>query len=214
MGIRWSTWSRNCTTVSIAKYPRLIPDGTTVPAWAYLNITESDIFNPADAIALLSSPESTPAVLTPSATSTNTTTTETASIISSASSDATSTGDPPDPLPAVIGSVVGCVVAIGVLGLIAFFVLKRKHNRSNQNIVYAGAQSPSPTLLPQSASYVPCSPPPRFHEEDNNPISRGSLSITGSIPIQYVLSLNLVAMTNTLKGPEFEPTVLQPTPSQ
>ncbi|KAI0812734.1 hypothetical protein BC629DRAFT_961396 [Irpex lacteus] len=41
----WSGWSENCTYKFVGNYPKPIPQGTAVPAWAYENVTLLDTFN-------------------------------------------------------------------------------------------------------------------------------------------------------------------------
>ncbi|KAI0088018.1 hypothetical protein BDY19DRAFT_204883 [Irpex rosettiformis] len=41
----WSGWSENCTYTFVSQYPKPIPEGTAIPAWAYYNITPLDRLN-------------------------------------------------------------------------------------------------------------------------------------------------------------------------
>ncbi|KAI0716736.1 hypothetical protein C8Q76DRAFT_416190 [Earliella scabrosa] len=41
----WPTYQTNCTSVYDGSYPEPIPDGTAIPAWAFLNITRNSNFN-------------------------------------------------------------------------------------------------------------------------------------------------------------------------
>ncbi|TEB30503.1 hypothetical protein FA13DRAFT_1733820 [Coprinellus micaceus] len=44
--IGWSDYSANCTTVYSGVFPRAIPRGIAVPAWAYMDVNATDFFNP------------------------------------------------------------------------------------------------------------------------------------------------------------------------
>ncbi|KAI0342876.1 hypothetical protein BDW22DRAFT_1357415 [Trametopsis cervina] len=50
----WSAWSSNCSEVSIGHYPNPIPEGLSIPSWAFLDITSSPpnlpLPNPNDAL--------------------------------------------------------------------------------------------------------------------------------------------------------------------
>jgi len=47
----WSFWHQHCDQVYVAQYPDHIPSGTTIPGWAYFNVTISDVFDPVAAKA-------------------------------------------------------------------------------------------------------------------------------------------------------------------
>ncbi|TDL21354.1 hypothetical protein BD410DRAFT_804284 [Rickenella mellea] len=55
----WSSWIANCNHVYLAVFPESIPLGTTIPAWAYINVSTTDVFDPSNARHLQSPPEST-----------------------------------------------------------------------------------------------------------------------------------------------------------
>ncbi|KZP19527.1 hypothetical protein FIBSPDRAFT_932822 [Athelia psychrophila] len=51
--ISWSEWSGGCTktTLAISTYPAPIPNITSFPSWAYLNVTVAGTFDPSQAAA-------------------------------------------------------------------------------------------------------------------------------------------------------------------
>jgi hypothetical protein len=155
----------------------LIPEGTRVPAWAYLDVTANDGFDPTAAHAV-SNPELESTPLSPTSTITST------SITTETSGNTSSTTVPTPParasnsVPAIVGGVVGCILGLGVLGLIAFIFIKQKHKQSGQGKGYGDI--PSPTSLPQSATYATWSPPPQFRGEDNNALTRDALPVARS----------------------------------
>jgi hypothetical protein len=96
----------------------------------------------------------------------------------------------PNHLSSIIGGVVGSLVVIGILGLIVFFILKRRRDRAVQDMAYADVHSLYPIHLSQPPTNVPWAPPlPPFREDENNSVNQDVPSSTGSILTQYVLSL-------------------------
>ncbi|KAI0318817.1 hypothetical protein OF83DRAFT_893521 [Amylostereum chailletii] len=144
--IQWSTWAFNCTGVAPdAVYPETIPTGTRFPHWAYLPVTGTDIFNvtTAQLDALNNNaPESTatsgPTTVNPSATSTASSgqTTGGASGSHSSSGGGSNAG-------AIAGGVVGGVVGAALLGLAAwYFIRKRRAAQAAPSAMYVGTHSP------------------------------------------------------------------------
>ncbi|EMD31346.1 hypothetical protein CERSUDRAFT_119912 [Gelatoporia subvermispora B] len=62
----WSTWETNCTGPGIQEYPEQFSSGTSVPAWAYLDVVEEDSFdvNTAQQVASEGIPDATSGNLT------------------------------------------------------------------------------------------------------------------------------------------------------
>ncbi|KAI0773866.1 hypothetical protein C8Q74DRAFT_1267134 [Fomes fomentarius] len=132
--IPWSTYARNCSTVYVQKYPEPIPAGTAVPAWAYIDITANNTFDPeaAQALANQDAPESTASVK-PSSTS--------GSLAGSPSETQSSNGAPQaggnssssksSNIGPIVGGVVGGVVGLIAIGLAIFFFLRYKRNRAD-----------------------------------------------------------------------------------
>lgn len=66
----WSEWSADCSSTFNRVYTQLIPAGTAVPDWAYLNVISGNTFNTTAALADLGAPESTAQVSTSVSTAT------------------------------------------------------------------------------------------------------------------------------------------------
>ncbi|EJF62913.1 hypothetical protein BD309DRAFT_957603 [Dichomitus squalens] len=139
--VPWSTYQQNCSTVYIEQYPENIPVGTAVPAWAYLDITTNNTFNPvqAEAVAAQNVPEST-ASGTPSSTSNGATLTapptETSSsdgAPNSGSNSNSGTSSKKSNVGPIVGGVVGGIGGLALIGLVLFFILRHRRNaRENQ----------------------------------------------------------------------------------
>ncbi|KAI0650088.1 hypothetical protein C8Q79DRAFT_366009 [Trametes meyenii] len=134
----WSDYNEFCSPVYIQQYPEDIVSGTSVPAWAYIDVTNGT-FDPisAQALAAQDPPESTGSVSSP---------TSGTVLSTSARASATATGAPqsgnddPDvdssPSPAkkstnigaIVGGVVGGVVAVVGIALALFFWLRHRRN--------------------------------------------------------------------------------------
>ncbi|OCH94415.1 hypothetical protein OBBRIDRAFT_789333 [Obba rivulosa] len=67
----WSTWETNCTNPGIEEYPEAFSSGTSVPAWAYLNVVPEDTFDvtAAQNVAAENLPDATTGNLTGQSTS-------------------------------------------------------------------------------------------------------------------------------------------------
>ncbi|KAI9067633.1 hypothetical protein FKP32DRAFT_1620132 [Trametes sanguinea] len=135
--VPWTLYAENCTTVYVSKYPDDIPSGTSVPAWAYIDVSKEGTFDPnaAQALALSDVPDSTAPSNGP-----------TSSIgLNTSPPDATPTGiDSPEPtsdgsnstssskksvnIGTIVGGVVGGVVGLLAIGLTIFFALRHKRN--------------------------------------------------------------------------------------
>jgi len=114
----WNTWSSfatNCSSTYYMEYPESIPSNTTVPGWAYLNVTASnDTFDVAVASSTVGSNSTAPAtsasssvlISKPSVTSTS------ASISSSTTSTSSSHLSKSKIAGIVVGSVLGGVAFI------------------------------------------------------------------------------------------------------
>ncbi|KAK0459823.1 uncharacterized protein EV420DRAFT_292641 [Desarmillaria tabescens] len=107
--VQWSQWRVNCASVAIGGFPEPIPNGTRVPAWAYLDVKTEDNFDINQAKQDANATEST---FVPQPTSTT----------------APTTTPTPSPTPTQEGSsnhgdVVGGSIAGGVFGLMAIIGL-------------------------------------------------------------------------------------------
>jgi len=156
--IAWSGWSQSCTAVYISSFPGTINSNTSIPGWAYENVTATDDFNPAEALAD-HSPESTAA---PQQQITLTSGITSPTIISSpAASHHSNTG-------AIAGGVVGGVVALALIGLALFFFLRRRASRvpsvvGSDNNTYTDKQESLLAISPYSP--VPYMSSPGSHDQ-------------------------------------------------
>ncbi|KZT26509.1 hypothetical protein NEOLEDRAFT_1132014 [Neolentinus lepideus HHB14362 ss-1] len=129
--IAWSSWSYNCSSVFLDVYPETIPSGTRVPAWAYLNVT-NDFWDYVAAEADTAAPESTNSVQKPTGSITSSTPGSSASgsAVSGASPTSGSGTGSKTNTGAIAGGVVGGVVgAAALVGLITWFVLRRRQQQ-------------------------------------------------------------------------------------
>lgn len=178
----WSTWTTNCTTPIVGRWPTQVPAGTAIPSWAFLDVVRSDRFNVtlAKNMAAYDLPDTTMLSSTATPTSTFTTvtsqTTQTAPMTSSAKKIN----------PGVItGVAVGALVLGGTLiGAIIFCCMRRRrgvalgqassalvgHASSEKNsssqtrdplLNWVQYDPKSSTTLPGSAAHTPMDA--RFH---------------------------------------------------
>jgi len=140
----WSLWNTNCTVnTSIDVYPETIPSGTSVPAWAYLDVVTSDFFNLTLAQADVGAPESyapgsKPTGTAPSSTSYVATTSAALGASSSTTSVPNSTTTPKKSnVGAIAGGVVGGVVVLALIAaLVAFFLVRKRPAKSVASPAY------------------------------------------------------------------------------
>ncbi|CAE6429366.1 unnamed protein product, partial [Rhizoctonia solani] len=129
----WKEWRLSCpdNMVNVGKYPIPLPAGVSVPSWAYYDFTVADTFNAeialqqsgleSSAVSVATStpaPAPNPTVTSSAATEANGIT-STPNPIKNQSESSSNTG-------AIIGGVVGGVLGIGVIGLIALVVVRRR----------------------------------------------------------------------------------------
>ncbi|OSC98743.1 hypothetical protein PYCCODRAFT_1470880 [Trametes coccinea BRFM310] len=135
--VPWTLYAENCTTVYVSKYPEDIPSGTSVPAWAYIDVSKEGTFNPTaaqavassdalDSTALSNGPTSGTALSTtpPDATPTDVGSPEPTADGSNSSSSTKKSIN----IGAIVGGVVGGVVGLLAIGLTIFFALRHKRN--------------------------------------------------------------------------------------
>jgi hypothetical protein len=182
----WSMWNTNCTVnTSIDIYPETIPSGTSVPAWAYLDVVTSDFFNLTLAQADVGAPESSAQGSKTSGTAP-----------SSTSHVATATSHKKSNVGAITGGVVGGVVVLALIAaLVAFFLVRKRPAKSvaspaygyrdsamnsppmNQHHSMYGnpsySENPVPRLYdPSDPSTYPQPPPtPSIHTTNPGPVS-------------------------------------------
>lgn len=137
--IEWDTWAYNCTAVDPpTQYPNPIPAGTSVPHWAYLNLTGTN--GTWDALAAQNagdSPEATPSPIStiqPSQTAQ----------APAASTSSSSPSKSPSHSGAIAGGVVGGIVGASLLVGVIFWYLRRRRSRAEAR----------PTLYTDNAAEV------------------------------------------------------------
>jgi len=122
----WSQWATDCATVFDESYPRPIPDGLHVPAYAYLSVEAQDIFDESSAQQDSNATEST---ALPS--STSTTTTQTSPMRTSPVSATGSTTPNNARINAISSGVVGGVIGFTCLLLLGITAsIKRRNLRA------------------------------------------------------------------------------------
>ncbi|KAJ3483695.1 hypothetical protein NLI96_g6136 [Meripilus lineatus] len=171
----WSTWGINCTSAIYERvYPKDIPSGTSVPAWAYLDVHTPDNFNATDARAIANSGAGESSA--PSGAS------STAASVPSSTSGSSTSGGSKSNTGAIVGGVIAAVVGVALIGgIIAWFVIRNK--RKNRNAPSA-QYDPSPfadkptNVMNGNMGYVPptagFTPPPQ-------PFSPGPPPSTGKV---------------------------------
>lgn len=128
----WSTWSGNCPSISVGKFPEPIPPQTFVPGWAYFDVETSDTFNETAAKLSGNSTAESTALPTPSSTTLSRT-----SIISSTEGHTPTSSNPSTPLNSaiasdhrddvILGSVLGATVGLAVfLGFVYWWYNRRR----------------------------------------------------------------------------------------
>ncbi|GJE94988.1 hypothetical protein PsYK624_111650 [Phanerochaete sordida] len=194
----WTSFAAVCAEapsvpVTIANYSRAIPDGTTVPAWAYINVQTTNNFSAVAAEQFFDTnssdigPPSSSASSSSSSSTSSSSSSSTFSLTSSATSSATSSLSSAAPSPtaaashksdagAIAGGVVGGVAGAALIAL-ALVLLLRKYRRgatadhaarSAIDPTVVGSYSPAPPQSPASVGkfYDPNDPTtfPAAHE--------------------------------------------------
>ncbi|CDO74005.1 hypothetical protein BN946_scf185043.g54 [Trametes cinnabarina] len=117
--VPWTTYAENCSTVYLSQYPENIPQGTSVPAWAYIDVScrSSSGFkrSPTSGTTL-----STPLDVTPTGINSPGFTADGSNSLS-ASKKSINIG-------AIVSGVVGGVVVLLAIGLTVCFALRHKRN--------------------------------------------------------------------------------------
>ncbi|KAG1745472.1 uncharacterized protein EDB91DRAFT_150656 [Suillus paluster] len=137
----WSAWRAQCSTYFNQSYPSTIPNGTSVPNWAYLDVEPSDAFNATAAQldgdlpeANATTPLSTTALT--STTTTGFTTTPTGS--STAGTGSSTPTSRSSNVGAIAGGVVGGIVGFGVIaGPAAWLFIRRRRSRKAPSVPYS-----------------------------------------------------------------------------
>jgi len=210
----WSLWSFNCTTKSIQTFPDGVPSGTSVPAWAYLDVVSGDTFNLVAAEADTGAPESSASASTP----TGITSSASAGSISSAYHTSTASGSSNTPVSgntaakksnvgAIAGGTVGGVVVLGLIAALVAFLVVRKRNATKSVTPSADGYGKTPLN----------SPPPMSQQHstyDGNPVYADNLAYAErpiprvydpSDPSTYPQPPPTPTIHTTNPGPAFHP---------
>ncbi|KAF8437957.1 hypothetical protein L210DRAFT_3545064 [Boletus edulis BED1] len=135
MEINWSQWSVNCSSTYLGSYAPSISSGTAVPQWMFQDVTITNMFNATHAqfigagtsASLTAEPTAAPTQISPQGSTQSSTQSSTQTSIQT--STQTSTSAPSgggSKTGAIVGGVVGGVVGLlAIVGLAAFFLVKR-----------------------------------------------------------------------------------------
>jgi len=168
---RWTFWSQYCGAVYVTQYPDDIPGGTAVPHWAYLNVTGSDMWDPAAARVVVGDPESTatkPPVSTigtsTSHTSTKTGTSSTRTPTNSTTGSNSNSGGVKgggSNAGAIAGGVVGGLAGLGLIAaVVVWFIMKKKRGATAASNALNNGAYPDPNSYPKYEHAAPISPGP------------------------------------------------------
>lgn len=159
----WSVYSFNCTVIDILEQPGsftdVIPSGTKVPHYAYLDVTVADEFDPVAAKAAGDAPESTgiaiPSISFPSisipdlATSTSFGFPTTVPHTSGSSSTHKSSN-----AGAIAGGVIGGLLGLALVAALAFWLSRRNRNKTAPSaMVNTGYAAPGQPMSPPPMSF-------------------------------------------------------------
>jgi len=134
----WSDWNATCIRVLISKYRFDIPDTTSIPHWAYLDVVSADRFLPGVA--------QHNGTISPSSTSTSTSTSSSTTTTPAVSSSNKSSAGP------IAGGVVGCVVGLAAIAALVFFMLRRRSGYRKPMAIALSLVDPSPAASPTMSS--------------------------------------------------------------
>jgi len=137
--VQWTVFTQNCSEVFLTVYPNPIPADTSVPHWAYLNVTVNNDFQVAVASSAVGPESTAPPTATAGGASTSTS--------KSSHSSGTNAG-------AIAGGVVGGVVGLALISALSFFLYKRNNS---QRIAQTSAQTGGREILssPPPSTWAP-----------------------------------------------------------
>jgi len=135
----WPPWSQDCGYVYVGQYPTNISQETTVPRWAFYDVTKSTNQTYNDTVASLigRDPEETPKPI-PVITLTSATLPGQSTIVQPIS---TNVSDGPHDVDseggktnvgAIIGGVVGSVVPLTIISVVVFFYMRNRRQKQAQ----------------------------------------------------------------------------------
>ncbi|KAF8333002.1 hypothetical protein F5887DRAFT_995123 [Amanita rubescens] len=159
--VSWSNYTQHCNQTWLMQYPETIQNDTSIPHWAYLDVSIDNGFN-VTAAASASGPDSTappPATSTlststPMSASASTSTSSSASA-SASTSTSNSSYSSKTSIGAVAGGIVGGIVGMGLIVALVFWVHMR---HKSQRVVQASARMSVQEILPSPLPDV--NPPP------------------------------------------------------
>ncbi|KAH9169671.1 hypothetical protein EDB89DRAFT_1908438 [Lactarius sanguifluus] len=129
-GSLWTTWSEysfNCTsTLPPSVFPNPVPLGTSVPQWALVDNTFENLWNATKAYIAGVTPELGPGSLISASTSGSVSPTSSASQSGASFSSSSGSGSN---TAAIAGGVAGGVVVIGAIGVLLFYLLRRRRSQ-------------------------------------------------------------------------------------
>jgi len=135
--LEWSEYNANCTTVFVATFPQMIPDGMGIPSYAYQDMPVGGTFNISQAMAD-DGPEAT-GTGEPAQTS-------------GAAADADDGGG--TNVGAIAGGVIGGVVFLAIVGILVFFFLKKRKKEVAPSAIYSAAPPAPPISPPPMTAYT------------------------------------------------------------
>lgn len=135
-----SPWCFFTDTTSKPRFPRPIPPGTSVPAWAYMDVTTSNQWTPtaAQAFKANNGSEFSNTASSSSASSSSPTGGSSPSATSAAPSGSSKKTD----VGAIVGGVVGGVGGVAIVAFLLWFWMSRRQRGPTP----AQYRAPSPTL--------------------------------------------------------------------
>jgi len=162
--LSWSIWSTNCSTIYPEKYIGEIPSGTSIPAWAYLDVVSLDRFDPYRAEQAAGLPESSATSFRPTGTALSATTPTPTDNPSKKKSN----------VGPIVGGVVGGLVGLGLI--VAFIVtmicvIRRRRQRAHTTpstyptgYLNSPQMASTPQYDPNRVSHVPPLSPQRHYD--------------------------------------------------
>ncbi|KAK7054731.1 hypothetical protein VNI00_003194 [Paramarasmius palmivorus] len=155
VGRQWRNWAQfteNCTETFVSSFPRDIPSGTSIPSWAYLNVTNTGgTFDATLAENQPDAPESTG--ISPS-----TSTSVPATSSSPASATETASVSSKKKIGPIVGGVIGGVVGLCLIVIFIVWLLRRRKNNTPPSGLVLDDIDPPPsqaTLHPGYMQEVP-----------------------------------------------------------
>ncbi|KAF8728466.1 hypothetical protein AX14_006592 [Amanita brunnescens Koide BX004] len=139
----WQTYSQNCSLKYVGQYPEEILSTTSVPHWAYIDISDTNLLNLSQAEAVGDSPETTGGLIS--------TATVTATRITRVTATASGTnGKGPSIVGPIVGGVVGGVAFVVLVAAVGFYFITRREEPQIQMLPKPSVLA-SPSTVPRSS---------------------------------------------------------------